>query len=217
MYVPSFTAIGDDQARTIVDEVGAGWLTTASGDTPPEATLLPVLWNGNRLIAHIAKANQHWRRITDGMPALMIVAGPQAYISPNWYPSKVEHGKTVPTWNYTAVHITGTLTVHHDSPWLLEAVASLTDRHEHQRPQPWHVTDAPDDYITTQLKAIVGIQMDIQTVEGKAKLSQNRSEEDQRGAISGLNQQPDLADSRAVAHAMQTHLSELRSADPDMK
>ena len=82
-------------------------VVTGTGDGPPAATLMPVLWRGDRLVAHMAKANEHWRSIVDGMPALVIVTGPEAYISPSWYPSKAEHGRVVPTWNYLAVHLTG--------------------------------------------------------------------------------------------------------------
>ncbi len=108
------------------------------GDGPPAATLMPILWRGDRLVAHMAKANQHWRAITDGMPALVIVTGPEAYISPSWYASKAEHGRVVPTWNYLAVHLTGTVFVRRDPAWLLASVTDLTDRHEHDRIEPWH-------------------------------------------------------------------------------
>ena len=202
MYTPPFTAVDEDHARAIVTDVASGWLVTATGDGPPEATLMPILWRGDRIIAHMAKANPHWRHIHDGAPGLIIVTGPEAYISPSWYTSKAEHGKVVPTWNYLAVHLTGAVHVHQESAWVREAVAELTSEHESNRPKPWHVSDAPTDYIAAQLTAIVGIEMQIERVEGKAKLSQNRSEADRHGVIQGLHTNPDARSGTAIAEAM---------------
>ena len=202
MYVPGFTAVDDDRARDIVATARSGWLVTGAGDGPPVATLMPILWRGDRLVAHMAKANPHWRAITDGMQALVIVSGPEAYISPSWYASKAEHGRVVPTWNYLAVHLTGTVSVHRDPAWLLAAVTDLTNRHEHDRVEPWHVTDAPDEYITAQLKAIIGLEMHVEHVEGKAKLSQNRSDADRHGVVTGLDQEARALDNSTVADAM---------------
>ena len=207
MYVPTFAAIDEAAARAVVTEVGSGWLVTNSPEGPPLATLMPLLWRDDLLIAHLAKANPHWRSITDSTPGLMIVTGPEAYVSPSWYASKLEHGRVVPTWNYLAVHLSGPVRVHQDSDWLRAAVTDLTDHHEHQRPAPWQVTDAPDDYITSQLRAIIGIEMRVEHVEGKAKLSQNRSEDDRGGVVEGLGQVSDPGSS-SIAAAM-------RSADTD--
>ena len=115
-----------------------------------------------------------------------MVAGPQAYVSPAWYASKAEHGRVVPTWNYTAVHFSGRVEVHDDPEWVRDAVTRLTDLNEHRRELPWSVTDAPERYVEKQLRAIVGIELSIERVEGKAKLSQNRSEQDQAGVVDGL-------------------------------
>jgi transcriptional regulator len=104
MYTPAFTAIEEDQARAIVTDTASGWLVTATDNGPPEATLMPILWRSDRIIAHMAKANPHWRHISEGTQGLIIVTGPEAYISPSWYAAKAEHGKVVPTWNYLAVH-----------------------------------------------------------------------------------------------------------------
>lgn len=201
MYVPSFTAIDADDARSFVEQTASGWLVTNAADGPPAATLMPIIWTGDTVIAHMAKANRHWRTIADGTPGL-IIGGPEAYVSPSWYATKREHGKVVPTWNYIAVHITGTVHVHRDSQWLLDAVTTLTDRHERPRSEPWHVTDAPSDYIASQLKAIVGIELRVDRVEGKAKLSQNRSAEDQAGVVHGLSQALDDPSAAAIADAM---------------
>ncbi len=201
MYVPAFSAIDEATSRAVVDEIGAGWLVTSDADGSPQATLMPVLWRGDVLIAHMARANPHWRSIANGTPGLMIVTGPQAYVSPSWYASKAEHGRVVPTWNYLAVHLSGPVTVHDDPQWVLAVVSALTDQHERARPEPWHVTDAPDDYIATQLKAIVGIQLRVERVDGKAKLSQNRSEADRAGVADGLGRLADPG-SAAIASAM---------------
>jgi transcriptional regulator len=118
------------------------------------------------------------------------VHGPQAYISPSWYESTARHGRSVPTWNYDAVHLTGTLTVHRDAEWLREMVTRLTRRYEDPRPRPWAVSDAPPEYIDGQLRGIVGVEVRVTSVEAKQKLSQNRSAADQAGAIAGLRGEP---------------------------
>ena len=179
----------------------SGWLVTAVEDEAPVATLMPIMWRGDRIVAHMAKANSHWRSIRDGAKGLVIVSGPEAYVSPNWYPSKAEHGKAVPTWNYIAVHLSGSMRLHHDADWLRAAVTELTDVHEGDRPDRWHVTDAPDDFIATMLKSIVGVEMTVERVEAKAKLSQNRSEADQLGVIGGLDTVDDH-EASVVAAAM---------------
>lgn len=173
----------------MVESVGAAEIVTVGPDNSPLATLLPILWSGDgaTVIAHVARANDHWKYIEPESRFLAIVTGPQAYISPAWYASKAEHGRVVPTWNYTAVHLTGTITVHDDPEWVRRAVTELTDRHEHARPSPWAVTDAPSTYVDANLKAIVGLRMSVERVEAKAKLSQNRSAADRAGVISGLN------------------------------
>ncbi|MGB3481492.1 MAG: FMN-binding negative transcriptional regulator [Mycobacterium sp.] len=188
MYVPPANRLDDDQEiRALVAAVGtADFVTVANG--VPVSTLLPILWDNGTVIAHIANANPQWRSITDGDPALLICTGTQAYISPSWYAAKAEHGRVVPTWNYSAVHLTGTVTLHEDPQWLREAVDRLTKAHEAGREQPWQTTDAPEPFIDGQLKGIVGIEVTVHTVEAKAKLSQNRSEADQQGVINGLRE-----------------------------
>jgi transcriptional regulator len=187
VYVPHFTAVEDEaQVRAFVEAARVAQFVTVEPDGTPTATLLPVLWDGDRVLAHLARANTQWRSIAPGAPGLMIVSGPDAYISPAWYASKAEHGRVVPTWNYSAVHLTGTVTVHQDPEWLLSMVSRLTDRHEAGRPDPWSVSDAPERYRMGQLRAIVGIELAVARVEAKAKMSQNRSDADREGAIAGL-------------------------------
>lgn len=198
MYVPPFNNVDDQDAiREMVRELATGWFITTNDDGTPAATLLPIIWTGDTVIAHMAIANPHWRSIQPGAPTLIVCAGPDAYISPSWYAAKAEHGRVVPTWNYTAVHLTGTAQVHRDPEWLRAAVTDLTDIHESARAQPWAVTDAPEQFTDSQLRGIVGLEVTVTAVEGKAKLSQNRSEADQRGVIDGLR-----SDGRVRAHAV---------------
>ena len=137
------------------------------------------------LRGHLARANPQWRSLSD-TPALAIFQGPSAYVSPAWYATKRETGKVVPTWNYAVVHAHGPVRVVDDRDWLRSFVTRLTERHESARPDPWELTDAPADYIESQLAAIVGIEMSIARLEGKWKASQNRPEADRAGVVEGL-------------------------------
>ncbi|MCK9687852.1 FMN-binding negative transcriptional regulator [Scleromatobacter humisilvae] len=160
---------------------------------------------GWRVTGHVARANPLWRE-ADGQPVLLLFQGPQAYVSPNWYPSKFQHGKAVPTWNYAMVQVHGRLRAIEDPAWLRAFVTRLTERHEGGRAVPWQVSDAPADYIDTMLKAIVGIEIEVTRVEGKFKLSQNRSAEDRTGVVLGLESdasQDRQPEADALAQAMQ--------------
>jgi transcriptional regulator len=204
MYRPVFSVVDPEQeARAMVTTARSGWIVTNSPEAGPVATLLPIMWQGDRVIAHMAKANSHWRNIRDGERALVIVTGPEAYVSPSWYPSKLEHGRVVPTWNYLAVHLAGPVFVHRDSGWLRDAVTELTNQHEHDRTEKWHVSDAPDEFIEAQLEAIVGIEVLVDRVEAKAKISQNRPEHDRLGVIDGLASDPHQ-DAAAMVRAMRS-------------
>ena len=199
MYLPRHFAQTDlAQIASFVDSAQAADLVTFDG-TKPVATLLPVIWdrpddvapgNYGRLLGHIAIANEQWRTATPAAQALAIVHGPQAYISPAWYEAKARHGRVVPTWNYEAVHLTGTVVFRQDGQWLRDLVTRLTRLHEAGRERPWAVTDAPPDYIDGQLAGIVGVELTVTTVEAKQKLSQNRSELDRTRVIAGLRTEP---------------------------
>ncbi len=187
----------------MVSTVHVGQLVTVGPDGAPDASLLPVLWDGDELIVHLARANEHWRRIASGSPGLVVVTGPDTYITPRWYASKREHGRVVPTWNYSAVHLRGPVTVHDDPEWLREAVTRLTDHHEARTAdgEAWGVDDAPARFVDGQLKAIVGVSMAVTDVDAKAKLSQNRSDADQAGVVDGLAESADHG-AAAVRSAM---------------
>ena len=141
------------------------------------------------LVGHVARANPLWQAAA-GKPVLAIFRGPQAYVSPSWYPSKAGTHKVVPTWNYAVVHAHGVLEAVDNAPWLRELVGRLTDRHEAPRPAPWSVGDAPADYVQTMLRAIVGIRIPIERLVGKWKVSQNRSQADREGVAQGLGDCP---------------------------
>jgi transcriptional regulator len=204
IYVTGFNRVHDlESIRDMVTEVGAAELITTASDGYPQATLLPVSWADGVVLMHMARANPHWQQIPDGAPALLVCDGAQAYVSPSWYPSKAEHGKVVPTWNYTSVQIRGTATVHEDPEWLRAQVTALTDRHERVRSRPWQVTDAPPAFVESQLRGIVGIELRIERADGKAKLSQNKSAQDQAGVVDGLRGEPG-GDAAAIADMMRT-------------
>jgi transcriptional regulator len=140
-----------------------------------------------QLRCHVARANPQWHDSDFSKPALAIFMGPDTYVSPSWYPSKAEHGKAVPTWNYVAICARGHIETFDDRDALHAHVAELSDRHEAGFPEPWHVDDAPADYMERQLKGIVGFRFTIAALEGKLKLSQNRSETDRSSVAAALS------------------------------
>jgi transcriptional regulator len=149
--------------RSQLEEGGAGWLR-----------------------GHIARGNSLWRKLPKEAPVLAIFMGADDYVSPTWYPSKQEHAKVVPTWNYATVHVQGTIRFIDDAPWLREFVTGLTDVHEREHEKRWQVSDAPADYIDNMLRAIVGFEIAISGIAGKFKGSQNRSAADRAGVRAGL-------------------------------
>jgi transcriptional regulator len=154
------------------------------------ASHIPMVLEQNgtlgQLRGHISRANTQWRDYTPSAEALAIFSGPQHYITPNWYLEKQETGKVVPTWNYVVVHAYGYLKIIEDGAWLVTHLASLTNIHEAALPVPWKIEDAPADYIASQVKGIVGLEMEVTRLEGKWKVSQNRSEQDRNGVAKGL-------------------------------
>ena len=191
MYTPAAFIEGDPDviAAFLVEHPMAQLVTmTAEGlvATPMPMLCEPTADGPGSLVGHVARANRQWADTVPTVEALAIFTGANAYISPNWYPAKAEHGKVVPTWNYETVHVRGVLVVHDDVEWKRALVTRLTQRHESQFEVPWAVGDAPADYIESMLRAIVGIEVRITAMQAKRKLSQNRSPEDVAGSISGL-------------------------------
>jgi len=219
MYQPAHFVEQDADALLAL-MTSAPLATLVRGGAELAADILPLeverVGAGWRITGHVARANALWRE-ADGQPVLAIFQGPQAYISPNWYPSKAQHGKAVPTWNYTMVQVHGTLRAIEDPQWLRAFVTRLTERHEGGRAMPWHVADAPDDYLAAMLKAIVGIEIEVTTLEGKFKLSQNRSAEDRTGVVLGLESDAALqrqAQADALAQQMQAVEQRRRDTAP---
>jgi transcriptional regulator len=190
MYVPP--AFREDdlaaQHKTMREARLASLVTfTAEGlaATPLPLFLVPGEGPYGTLYGHLARANPQWRLPPTG-DAMALFMGPDAYISPSWYPSKLEHQKVVPTWNYVAIHAYGPVEFFEGADRLLEVVTRLTDLYERPRAEPWAVTDAPERFIGAQLKGIVGLRLPIVRLEGKRKMSQNRSAEDRAGVATGL-------------------------------
>jgi transcriptional regulator len=203
MYTPSAFAVTDpDEVEAVLRAARFGCLVThdAAGLF---ATHMPFLYDPERrvLTGHIARPNPHWERAGDG-EALVIFQGPEAYVSPSAYPSKAEHGRVVPTWNYEAAHVYGRLTWRHDVDGLIDHVGALTDREEAGSPAPWSTDDAPMDFIHALARGVVGLELAIERVEVKRKLSQNRPEPDRLGVIDALSASDDPGD-RATARAME--------------
>lgn len=197
MYVPNhfkegdpavlYECIRDFSFATLVvaDENGVEanhlplYLVSDAGDSP------------GVLQGHLARDNPVWRRIESGAQVLAIFQGPNAYISPSWYPSKAETGKVVPTWNYLAVHVQGTAKIIQDAGWLLQHLNQLTDLHESNMASPWSVNDAPEDFTRRLCRAIVGLEITIDTLSGKRKASQNQSARNRAGVRAGLTSSGD--------------------------
>jgi transcriptional regulator len=214
MYAPKHFAESDPIVlRDAVRRIRAGELITV-GVTGLEASFIPLLISDDAgtVTGHLAKANGQWKRAELSIPALVTWVGPDAYVSPSYYPSKHEDGKVVPTWNFISVQARGVLSFHQDYEWKRRHVESLTNFHEGALPTPWSVDDAPSDFIDGMVKAIVGIELVVTSIEGKWKLSQNRSEPDIAGVISGLESQG-AGDATVVAQEME--LATGQAAPPD--
>ncbi|HWV53015.1 FMN-binding negative transcriptional regulator [Pseudorhodoplanes sp.] len=196
LYIPpAFRETDAAALQAEIRRVGFCSLTTVGPDGPI-VSHLPVFLDTaigplGQLRCHVARANPQWRDTDLSKPALAVFMGPDAYVSPSWYPSKAEHGKAVPTWNYVAICARGRLEVVTDRDALLAHVAELSDRHEAAFPEPWQVSDAPTDYMEKQLRAIVGFRFNIEALEGKLKLSQNRSGADRSSVAQALSASAD--------------------------
>lgn len=198
MYSPEHNHVGEASARDYVAATGAGSFITVGPDGMPDSTFVPVLWEGDRLLAHFARSGEQWARVVDGSQALLVVQGADRYITPNWYASKAEHGRVVPTWNYSAVQLRGTVELHDDPDWTLDMVTKLTQVHEGRRTAPWAVDDAPAKYVAARLRAIVGIEIHVQAWQARAKWSQERTPADRESVMVGLSGEGDLDSAERV-------------------
>jgi transcriptional regulator len=204
MYLPKHFKAEDAELQELLSRIRAADLVTS---TPQGlfATFLPLIYDRSvgehgALLGHVARKNDHWHLPAAG-EGLVIVHGPDAYITPSWYAAKREHGRIVPTWNYLTAHVYGELVIHDDPAWVEGFVRRLTTLHEGERGHPWAVDDAPREYIDGQLRAIVGVELLISRVEAKAKLGQNRSSEDVDGVIGGLRERGDEAIAQLTSRA----------------
>jgi transcriptional regulator len=217
MYIPAHFAADDATVQELLARHGAADLITLTEDGLL-ATMLPFAYEPaageyGALYGHVARNNDQWRKPARG-EALAIVRGPDAYVSPSWYAAKAEHGRVVPTWNYVTAHVYGRLVVHDDPAWVEDVVRRLTAKHEAARRQspgqapPWSVDDAPRKFIEGQLRAIVGLELQITRIEAKAKLSQNRPVTDIPGVVAGLAGRGDERSAAAVEQANQNRASQ---------
>lgn len=196
MYIPSsFRESSIEQLHDLIVKHPLGLLVT-HGDNGLEASPIPFLLYADegkcgKLRAHLARANPHWKSLAEHTECLVVFQGPDGYVTPSWYPSKAETHKVVPTWNYATVQVWGHAAVIEDAAWLRRQLDDLTGCHEKLRPQPWSVSDAPMDYITTQMKAIIGIEISINRIDGKWKMSQNKEDADREGVIAGMRSDTD--------------------------
>lgn len=204
MYTPS--AFKDTDLNSLhahIENTRLAVLIT-HGEHGLQATHVPLLLNplagaSGTLYGHMARGNKQWRDLEAGAEVLVVFPGADAYVSPGFYPSKAEDPRTVPTWNYVAVHAWSTPRVIHDAASLLDIVRRLSDRHEQGRERPWSVDDAPADYLDGMLKAIVGFELPIERLQCNRKLSQNRSAVDREGVRSGLASSTDPLDNQLAA------------------
>ena len=209
MYLPShFAETRPEVLHALVRAQPLAVLVT-HGAEGLEANHVPLLLDvgpagETALLGHVARANPVWR--LDGAEALAIFQGPQAYVSPSWYPSKREHGKVVPTWNYVTVHAYGRLRVHDDPAWLRRLLDRLTTQMEAPRAQPWAVGDAPADYLEKMISMVVGVELRVERLEGKWKVSQNQPAANRAGVIVGLDAMGG-ADEAAMAREILRHAS----------
>jgi len=190
MYIPRAFATNATDALSEMLELAPLVQVVSMTDEGLVASALPMILverDGQLILqGHFARPNSHWKSLDGDADSLAIITGPDAYITPNSYASKAETHQVVPTWNYEAVHARGPLSIHDDADWVLDLVTRLTNIHEADQQLPWKVTDAPEEYIATRLRGIVGVEMTITSLEAKAKLSQDKPNADQQSAAADL-------------------------------
>jgi transcriptional regulator len=206
MYLPThFAETRPEELQRIIQAHPLGMLVT-HGPEGLDADHIPFEFDAatgahGALLAHVARANPLWQRCPSGTPVMVVFRGAEAYISPNWYPSKHEAHRQVSTWNYEVVHAHGRLTVHDDARFVRRLLARLTRRHEATEPKPWKMGDSAPEYIETMLRNIVGIEICIDSLVGKLKLSQNREARDRLNAADTLETRGHSAMAQAMREA----------------
>ena len=206
MYLPSHFAENRKEAlHRIIREHPLGMLVT-QGPAGLDAEHVPFEFEPGQgphgtLLAHVARSNELWQRCPTGTPVMVVFRGAEGYISPNWYPSKHEAHRQVPTWNYEVVHAHGTLVVHDDERFVRGIVARLTRRHEANESPPWKMGDSAPEYINEMLQKIVGIEVVLESLVGKSKLGQNKEPRDLDGAVKQLESRGATELARAMRQA----------------
>lgn len=205
MYTPAQFKVEDvAEAHALMRARPFAVLVTMGGEGLV-ATHLPTVLKADgagslgRIACHLARPNPQWRSFAADTEALMIFQGAEAYVRPGWYPSKAEHGKAVPTWNYAVVHAYGRLQVVQDQAWLLAHVSDLSDQQEAPYATPWSTADAPESYMAVMARGIVGLELQITRLEAKVKMSQNRDDRDRAGVVQGLIERAQGHDAEAAA------------------
>ena len=193
MYTPKYHALTDiaTMHSHIAEHPLGAWVCTAKNQLV--ANHIPFVLDAQhgsngRLLGHVSRANPVWRELYGGAPSVVMFMGPHAYITPSWYPGKHQHGKVVPTWNYVTVHAHGVARAMEDPDWILDVINRLTDAQEVRRKEPWKVSDAPSEYIEKMLRAVVAIEIVIERLEGRLKVSQDEDDQDRLGTVEGLRQ-----------------------------
>jgi transcriptional regulator len=213
LYIPaSFSEMDQQVLSSLIVKYPLGTLFSAGVSglmvTPIPFLLTPDDDGKPKLIGHLARANPHWKDLVGLSECLVVFQGSDNYITPSWYPTKQLTHKVVPTWNYEIVEVKGIPTVIESTDWLRDQVEKITDSMESKRKQPWKITDAPPEYIAAMLKAIVGLQIEITSIAGKWKMSQNQSDENVQGVIDGLSQGDDPHSNFKVADAIRARFTE---------
>lgn len=216
MYLPRYHRLDDPRlARSLMRaQPLATWICVIDGD--PVVNHIPFHLDDSRgphgcLIGHVSRANPVWRALTPACRSVAVFHGPQAYVTPSWYPGKVIHGEVVPTWDYAVVHAHGPARAIEDPAWLRAMLDRLTDDQERTRPAPWQVSDAPPDYVDTLMRAIVGIEIPIERLDSKLKASQDEAPADRVGTVAGLRARNTGSD-RAMADLVEQHDRPARNA-----
>jgi transcriptional regulator len=195
MYLPKYHQLNDrDSMWSTIDSHALGAWVCHSGDGLI-ANHLPFFLDRSRgpfgtLMGHVSRANPVWHELKSSTPSVVMFSGPQSYITPGWYPSKSEHGEVVPTWNYLVVHAHGNARMKDDHVWMLDMLQRMVTAQESKRVKPWSIGDAPEAYIAKMLRAIVGIEIPIERLEGKLKVSQDEALQDRLGSVQGLLAEP---------------------------
>jgi transcriptional regulator len=205
MYIPPQFRVEDPREAHALMRAHPFAILVTGSPQGPIATHLPTVLKTEaanplgRIECHVARPNPQWKDFAPDAEALMIFQGPEAYIRPDWYPSKAEHGKAVPTWNYAVVHAYGRLEVVQDRSWLLSHVAELSDQQEQPYSAPWSTSDAPESYVDMLARGIVGFKLEIGRLEAKMKMSQNRQAGDRAGVVQGLGERAEGQDAETAA------------------